>query len=83
LAWAWCGGHRGSADKTPQIRQGFGNFLISSPILSFESDRWSVEDSGHSLSAVDTRWLMLFSFYASGNGNSHRAVRAFVFVGRH
>ena len=67
----------------PHTRQGLGNFLIFSPILSLELDRWSVEDSKHYLSAVSTTGLMLFTLDASGNGNGHRAVGAFVFVGRH
>ena len=67
----------------PQIRQGLGNLLIFSPILSLELNRRCVEDSNHYLRAVSAAGLMLFSFYASGNGNGHRAIGAFVFVGRH
>jgi hypothetical protein len=70
-------------DSTPQIRQGLGNLLIFSPILSLELDRWSVKHSNHYLRAVSAAGLMLFTLDASGNRNGHRTVRAFVFVGRH
>ena len=83
FACAWCGSHRGSGDRTPQIRQGLGNLLILSPTFTLEPDRRCVEDSHHYLRAVSAAGLMLFTLDASGNGYGHRAVRAFVFVGRH
>jgi len=38
---------------------------------------------GHSPSAVSADWLVFFAPDAAGNGYGYRAVRAFVFVGRH
>ena len=78
-----CGAQRASGDRTPQIRQGLGNLLIFSPILSLELDRRCVEDSDHCLSAIGADWFVFFTLDASSNANGHRAFRAVVFIRWH